>query len=451
MNGAVHLYLTPIDTTEGRIDGLLGGALQDDLIWAMRPKLSIDLVAAMLSEMGRTPPARRSRRTEIERVLRRAVRGVRGREGRHATRRAARTGVSTGPWMSRTDGVLRLWGSENQRLAVGSDRERSVPIPTIHAGEPHHVDARGADRDLQLGALRDAFPSQAQAIDALHDRAVVMRRRIVAALEETEPRTVVVGSTEHLYTRLMVVEARRRGIPSVYVPHAPAAINRIYGDLPADLSLLANVGDREYYLELGAAPDRLVVIGDPMVSMSAPSGDHGRRSPKVVVFATTADRPPADLRHALDSARSSLSGTGVSLLVAPHPRDRRVASAVVDDLGLTLHMGRTETVFADHDVAVFLTEAASGAALSAVRAGVPVLRWSGVPNYVFEEQLRIDSADADGAALRAALQEPCPVFAGSVDRWRGPVGDAAVDARETHLGGSPAAAGPTLDSWGLWS
>lgn len=378
MNGGAQLYLTPIAVTEGRIDRLLGAALRNDLVWAMRPKLSIDLVAGARSELGSAPPEIASRRAAVERVLRRTVREARAVRGRLLARRGAHRTSPGGPRMDADGGVLRVWGSENQRLAVGADRERSVRLPDVEAGRQQQ--GYGSDPHVQLGALRDAFPSMVRPIDALLARAVVMQGRVVTALDQVAPRVVVVGSTEHLYTRLMILEARRRGIPSVYVPHAPAATNRIYGDLPADLSLLANVGDQHYYLGLGAAADQMEVVGDPVAPTVVASDSGASGGARIIVFATTADRPPGMLRRALLATAAWVEEAGLPLVVAPHPRDRSLAEEVTRELGLRLHDGRTEQVFAMYDVAVLVTEAASGVALAAVRAGVPVLRWSGVPD-----------------------------------------------------------------------
>jgi len=432
-----RLYQTPIGLTEGRIDRLLGDGIRDELMWALRPRLK----GVLAPEAEVSPTRARKLFRSAKRTLSSAI------PRRQAVAPVPTSRSERGPWVDIVDGVVRIWGSENLRIAVGAAEFNSRPLPISTK-----TITIASEVSCLLDLVRSEFPHRHFAVDNLLRRTAVTQARIQTLLDAHRVRTVVVGSTEHTYARLLIAEARRRGIPSVYVPHAPAATNRIYADLPADYSLLGYTGDARYYAALGAVNNQMPVIGDPFLNCL----EQNAFGDSVVVFATTAPwaRCEAALRRTLQELSRSLATTRHRLLVAPHPRDRTTSEAVARSLSLQVLHDRTETAFYRYRVAGMITERASGSAILAARRGVPVVRWSEAPNFVFEESLGVGTLEHDYGGLEAfiaALDEgPARVSPKERDLWSGPVGKQATVAREDFLAQQLRALGPSYDSWEFW-
>jgi hypothetical protein len=165
------------------------------------------------------------------------------------------------------------------------------------------------------------------------DPQVVTRRLLVAAralvrsealLDRRATRLVLVASQHDTSVRAALSAARRRGIPSVYVPHAPFADVPWYADLPVDYAALRGAAEVERYTGLGGDLSRMIVTGNPMVDAIG----HGARVvPHGRVVLALSPWNAADLGVIMELVAAAI---GEGVVVAPHPRsDRRLLQSLL--------------------------------------------------------------------------------------------------------------------------
>lgn len=429
---------TPVNETENRLDFVLGEAMHDEIVWALRPTIRTAFQKKLDSQWA---PGQ-ARFAQKARALKSRLSG---------DMKCRNSVADWGPMFQNGDGALRLWNTENQRLAIGASLKASFALPL----SPHPATVSKNTMD-GLERLFSEFSESKNAICKRLQAAAHIGNCIEKLLDDYQPRVVVLGSTEHAYLRLLVNRARIRGIPSVYVPHAPAATNRIYADLPADFCLLGYQGDADYYATLGIKSEQCEVIGDPLAAPRGPlddpagetTSDHG-----VLLFSTGADRPASQLQDALEAVSGAAHRLGLDLLVAPHPRDREAAIRATRRLALPLYQGRTVEVFTTHRVVAQVSEHNSGALLYGIQQGIPVFRWTGPANYVFEEACRVQSLEEQPSQLLRLLGRSLPhgrLRAVPPSEWSSVPGQQAAKAREEFIGRSLSCIGPALDSWSFF-
>lgn len=429
---------TAVALTEARVDGLLGSLLQDRIVWSIRPRITwIGRRAwdrAILFPPATPTPARA--------VVGRAVARLRRRVDRRTPPvRAAIARIAV------HDGILRVWSTENHHVALGS------PAPTAAIESRWSTEARGRtdERQRRLRHLAESAGLRPHRFDATLNRAVAEDRAIAALLDDRRPRTVAVSSLEHSFQRLLVWHARQRGIPTVYVPHAPTALDRSYADLPVDVVLCHGAKDVAYYRGLGARQDAFRVTGG--ISMPARSGDApGSKPPsKDVVLATTAMYRFEDLGALLERIVPLLTRSGLVPVLSPHPREREPALRLASRMGIRSHAGRTSTLLRA-GVAAVLAEQASGALLEAAVIGAPSAHLTGVSAYAFMPDLGIGLFDERFLEEVASWSEN--TAEDLVDRSRGWADASGADAARriaAALAEDHAVTAPALDSWRIFT
>lgn len=131
-----------------------------------------------------------------------------------------------------------------------------------------------------------------------------------AAISQHQPEVVVVASNHGKSTRALNWAARERGIPSVYIPHAPMITERLLWDLPFDQAALRGSSERDLYGE-HVSTDRIAVVGDP--SLSALEVTQVSSSDPLVIAPTPYDELLGKM------ARALLEAEVENVIIAPHP------------------------------------------------------------------------------------------------------------------------------------
>jgi hypothetical protein len=307
------------------------------------------------------------------------------------------------------DGHLFLASTDNQRWAqlpiarrLGEAQRSSGPV-------------RIADTRLdELGergiALADELLDAARRASLMvHERRRVYLQFVGAAanlasfearMEADRPRAVVIGSTHSIPARALVLAARRAGIPSVYVPHAPVIADARLVDLPVDFAALRGPREIDYYRSFGADEEGLEAIGNPAVEPSS-GGLADLRSDQPLAYALPL-LDDATLTELVSVVRDAL---GANVIASPHPRADRDALRALLHPGWRLWEGRTFDLLRQGTPSVI--QASSGVALEAAQLGVPSIELAfpgEQPKYPFladAEVRSVSSADQ----LRDAAHE----------------------------------------------
>jgi|GEM_PF-2290556 len=431
---------TSVELTEARVDELLGPLLKDRIIWSIRPRLTWTGRRAW-DRMNLLPI---SARTSVRTPARAAVGRAADRLRRRLVRRTppARTATVR---IAMHDGVLRAWSTENHHVALGS------PAPTAVIENRWSIEARARTNERQ-GRLIDIAQSAGFAphlFTATLNRAVAEDWAIAAFLDDHRPRVVAVSSLEHSFQRLLVWHARQREIPSVYVPHAPTALDREYADLPVDVVLCQGIKDIEYYGGLGGRPDAFRVTGG--ISMPSRSGEPpgSRRPSRDVVIATTAIWRFEELGELLARIVPVLTSSGLVPVLSPHPREREAVLRLASRVGVRAHAGRTATLLRA-GVAAVLAEKASGVLLEAAVSGTPSAHLTGFTEYAFMTDLGIGPFDdrflRESTSWSDAAAED---LANRSRAWADASGAEAARRIEAALAEDHTLGAPALDSWGI--
>jgi len=273
------------------------------------------------------------------------------------------------------------------------------------------------------------------------DSTEVLRRSLGAARAlararaffEAPPAALVVASQAAPHVRAFLWEARRNGVPSVYVPHAPVARTRTYQDLPVDFAALRGDAEVEWYRQLGAR-DGLSVVGNPAIaSLEQPQIDLD--GPALLA---TSPQEAGRLRAVIEMAEAAATAVQADIVVAPHPRQdvaelNRLcpASWTIAPTGSTLELLRAGPWC--------VMQSSSGVAWEALALGLPTVELSpdgSPPAYpVITPPAVAITADHDAAigALLDARRAACdPQRRGELTahahRWCATVGTRATEA-----------------------
>jgi hypothetical protein len=187
--------------------------------------------------------------------------------------------------------------------------------------------------------------------------------RADAILDEYRPRLVVLASQHAPSARAFIHSARRRAIPSAYIPHAPVADAYHYRDMPTDFAGLRGPREVAFYRELIGSHE-VGVVGNPQVFVRVP--DHLQASAPIV-FA-----PTPDPYKEIDRQVGMLHDTGEQVVVSEHPRMRDDARyARLWPASWHVHAGRTVELFRTGTPCV--VQHSSGVAWEALAHGIPVI------------------------------------------------------------------------------
>lgn len=345
-------------------------------------------------------------------------------------------------------GSLRLHKTENERIAVGRiegdvildfGMDKATALRSL--GWKLRRAIRSVERDL--GLVPNAILSDAV-------RSTQMYAAMRQLLASTRPRSVVVAATDHLFTRVAAVVARERGIPTIYVPHAPTHIRQENADAPFDALLLRGSGCSSYYAMLGAKDEQVASVGDRSIPEIRLGGE-----PIGLLFATTANAPCEDLTEKLQLTSRALNIPSEQILICPHPRGRSRALHAGKSLGIAVAEERTAQVLLRLDPQYFVTEASSGARLEAELMGIATLSLA-APSYNFEFTLPSLSLDTcDDQALEGlegqVSQLPKIERSRRASMWVAAVGREASERVEQGVEEVGFASHPALDAWGFFN
>ncbi len=415
------------------------GRAGDDLAWIGLPTL-----AAMLQNRGLEPIAARPLEPE-----------------RRASLLERSHPAAVGGWSAAGD-LLLLAQTENQRRVLIPIAERVGPVEPV----PEHQPTPELDRDLAARAIELADDLVANAREAsiqLPAEPIVLYRTMLRAaralvacgamLEAVQPKGVVVATAHSNAPRALALAARRGGVPSAYVPHAPLIANLRLADLPVDVAALRGPLELERYVAAGASGDGLVAIGNPAApppaSVSTRVGAEG-----LPAFALPTD-DDWELERLVDLVHAAL---GDRVIASPHPRADRKRLAELLPAGWAVWDGATAELLATGVPA--LIQASSGAGLEALQLGTPLidLRFPGTaPNYPYLADPLIPSVATAvdlSAAVATAVEAPPERRAelrGLAQGWVVAGGDQAAKAGAAALERSIAAGPRGAAIWDSWS
>jgi hypothetical protein len=249
-------------------------------------------------------------------------------------------------------------------------------------------------------------------------------------LRRTGPRLVTIASQNQPSLRALISAASERGIPTMYLPHAPVADDPIYADLPCDLAVLRGEGEVEWYRHKGADPDHLTVGGNPSLSLPATVG--AEEHPPILAISPWYDVELSDLIARVAEA------TTEEVCVAPHPlSDFAQVQRLIPAHWSVYRGGRTYDLLTRVDAPVM--QVSSGLGLEALLLGRKVIQldFAGAPRlypYICEPHVR---CVADARELTAALGEDTSLGRRErqewASRWSSPTGSAAVEACRRSL------------------
>jgi hypothetical protein len=193
--------------------------------------------------------------------------------------------------------------------------------------------------------------------------------RAEAIIQEGHTHLLVVATQHASNIRALLATARRKGVTSLYFPHAPVAANRQYADLPVDYAGLRGQGEVDLYRGLGVSGD-LPVVGNPAVSDFVESGPLILK--EAIVFAVST-HPPAVLADLIRLTASVLGKEDV--VVAPHPRsDRKELIRLMPSSWRLSSEGSTFDLLRKGPKVVI--QHSSGIAWEALALGIPVIQLS---------------------------------------------------------------------------
>jgi hypothetical protein len=184
-------------------------------------------------------------------------------------------------------------------------------------------------------------------------------------IEKGSPSVVVVGSNHNVAARALARAADEKGVPSVFLPHAPMLGDLRLRDAPTDYVAVRGEREAAWYLAKGAEPDQVVAVGDPGLQpapqlVAIPTG-------APVVFAPS---PYADEVVASQVALVAAATDG-EVLVTPHPRQRLDFLQEIAPSNWVFHRGSTYERLREGATAV--VQSSSGVALESLLLGIPVL------------------------------------------------------------------------------
>lgn len=272
-------------------------------------------------------------------------------------------------------GTIFLDVSRNHRLVLGpiiEEAERAEGVSRV-LPEVRPSPRRSRELGAEAQQLTRALMSEAAAEDL---PLPLPRRRILrdlissgahlayaeTILEQTSPGAVVAASNHGKPTRALARAARSRGLPSVYVPHAPMLVDPLLWDLPFDYAALRGESERELY-EQRISVDRISIIGDPSLSRVT-MVEIERDAPLVVA------PPPYD--ELIERMAAELKRTGVeNVVIAPHPAQE--GTAISDNFPAEWEVSPLRAFELLRSGARGLVQHSSGLALESLLLGIPTI------------------------------------------------------------------------------
>lgn len=222
-----------------------------------------------------------------------------------------------------------------------------------------------------------------------------------ALFRSRRPAVLLIANQAETAMRGAILTARRFGIPSVLVPHAPVARLKWNPDIPCDYVGLRGTGEADYYRAMGCAPDRLTVIGNPASDVFEYSTPATRCGPGI--FAV-----PAESRQVLEKIIELLaSGTSQPLLVTPHPRsDLDELRAMLPPNWTLSAGGRTLDLIKQGPP--FLIQCSSGVAWESLACGVPTANivLDKPSYYPFFDDQQLVRPLSNAADVRSFVEDP---------------------------------------------
>lgn len=229
--------------------------------------------------------------------------------------------------------------------------------------------------------------------------------RVRAALAALDVEKVAMSSDQHRYGVLATWAARDLGISSIVLQHGFVSHPLAYLPVRADRVAAIGPRSRDWFIANGTEPTRVTATGSP-------------RFPELSEFATS---PPRTLLVPLNSnaasiandlvliaARAAATVPGATIVVRPHPGERRVADLSDTELlatlgtpsipGVAIEVDRSPSVVPTLRRADVVLNWDSSVAYEALCAGVPVLLYSpreldnpqldtALPSFADEQQL----------------------------------------------------------------
>lgn len=293
------------------------------------------------------------------------------------------------------------WTTVNQRRAMG-DLEptlvtRGVPLrPSLHSGV-FSSKAQSLIRELRQRIPPSILPPEfvARCIRrATQDIATVS---YVFSMHRS--RRVVLSTQQSIHARAASIVAQNLDLPTVYIPHAPAADNVYYRDIPFNYAALHGNREKQFYEDIGSDTARISVIGSLRELPHVPKQPDREAARETVVVAPSPWDEPV-VRAFFDLV---VPGLRRPFVVCPHPRSDVALIRSLVPPGTQIIVDReTSDVLAERGLAV--VQHSSGVALEAMYLGVPVIdmRLTNLdPPYLFMRTRHVHSVTSSAELMRS--------------------------------------------------
>jgi hypothetical protein len=365
------------------------------------------------------------------------------------------------------DRTALCWHNTNQRRSLGGllsepglnhlrtselrlTHPRGLSAVLTSANREQMARLRTLSSEL-VDATRPLIVNQTATAAGLTRLLVLARHELDAAsqhLEKVSPRQVVLATQHGLQARAMILLSRNSGIPTIYVPHAPLANNRIYRDLPFDIAALRGRREVTTYQHFGVDAARLHDIGDPAFPSALWDVRCGDGPIVVAPSPWASDEVEQFIRVASEAIAEPF-------VVCPHPRSDLAELRRLIPRRATIAPGRTlETLAAGCRA---LVQHSSGVAVEAMLIGAPVVELSvhnEPPSYYAVCEPFVKRA-TDGPSLAAALdsyaREDRDALAVTSQQWGSEwvsrAGEAASSALRRLLSESHQLSTPLHEEW----
>ena len=283
-------------------------------------------------------------------------------------------------------------------------------------------------------------------------------------LDEERPRALVIASDAHRYARLLVLEARGRGVATFVLQHGAIGERDLYVPLVADHMLAWGPWCRDWFVAQRTPAERVHAVGFVRAPERRPL--RGPIPGEARLLFAAQPIPDGVTRELLDAVRFALEhDVRLRLVVRPHPGESRRASLVAllaawpDGVrGRTLLSPPGRSLAEDLAAADAVVVSQSTVGIDALTAGVPMLLLSHgripevIPFHAFGGV--VGAADGPGllAGLRA-LRDPerlAELARGAdafLDAYVGATGTASLAAAAALVRCAPeSASAPTVTS-----
>ena len=182
----------------------------------------------------------------------------------------------------------------------------------------------GATREYELLASAGVF----QNFSRWFRDGLVARNAWRHVLEREPVQAVLCGDDSNIYTRLTVLLAAKRKIPTVDFHHGALDGRYLLKDLPCDIYLAKNEMEQDYLVRFCGLPSERIVIGPPSDVESSVTRTADRSDKTAVVFFSepyevAGMRPEEVYRELLPSLCRVARENGRSVVIKLHPFESR--------------------------------------------------------------------------------------------------------------------------------